>query len=448
MELQVRLQFDDLSSINCNLKLSIQKGNVFFEYVDERNHSIIRESITQFRIIQLSEEDPTRVSIQGPIVDRILHFENPKDSNAFFGYILNQGILLVSENDARTFHINIKDDSKKKTPFHHLIQSLYQSASKVPQVVQRPVDAFVSKRIFSYLPTDKLMTLTPDMIDSLQLPLLPLYSYHIPRTTYPHLIKQFVNPADITEEYQKLKEQWQSTSQNQWKHFLQLREFVHSIELYIEHSNLPTENHKRLFFNVSVSLFTRYFSHLSFGPSLMFIVDILIFCFLSSQIEGDKFITTLGEKLDLNSAELFIFSYLADIWESMRKTSLTIDKESDKIRKELSSISPSTLAMLDDRKLVYLDFAVQDADVFFSKAKNQEDALLLFTAALQTGDISVFRRNIICIALVLLQEKLQLIPFDQPNQFVDTYRYNSILINARLLVLNNTKLISQQIEQQ
>ena len=72
--MKVSLIIDEGSSIKSFLKLSMQKGLVFFEYADETNHSIIRESINQFRTIQLSEDDPMRITIHGPLVDRSVHF--------------------------------------------------------------------------------------------------------------------------------------------------------------------------------------------------------------------------------------------------------------------------------------------------------------------------------------------------------------------------------------
>lgn len=81
------------------------------------------------------------------------------------------------------------------------------------------------------------------------------------------MVTRFINPPDFTEEYFKLKKQCELTSLDKWNFFLEMRVFVYSVEQYIEKSELKIKFHKQLFFNMALTLFTRYFgeqgSHLT-----------------------------------------------------------------------------------------------------------------------------------------------------------------------------------------
>lgn len=441
--MEVELIFDEGSSIKSFLKLSMQKGSVFFEYADETNHSIIRESINQFRTIQLSEADPMKITIHGPLVDRSIRFEANEDYSKFLRFIQAQNALIPSESDPRTFII--KNQSSKKQPgLTDLVNAFVGKKPSNDQIIRRSVDGFSFKYIESFLPSLKLNTLTKEESQTIDLSTIPLSTLQIPEDVFPILVTRLINPPDIAEEYSRLKKQWELTSLEQWNLFLKMRVFVNAVEQYIEKSELSTKYHKQLFFNMALTLFTRYFAKLSSSPELLFCIKILIECFLTEYADTKGFLTTSNEMISFEKAELLIFSHLCEFWEKLLSDSVTLKEESTNVRNTLSRISPSTLAMLDDRKLELLDFSMTDADLFFTRGRNVNDSLLLFVSALSTGSISLFRKNMICASLVLLQEKLQLIPFTDMKSFHETYQVELRFMNPRLLVLNNSLLCKLQ----
>lgn len=438
--MNVTLIFDAKSSIKAFLKLSMQKGSVFFEYADETNHSIIRESINQFRTIQLSEDDPMKIIIHGSLVDRSLRFESNQDFSKFLRFIQARNDLIPTESDPRTFTIKDKSPKKKQPGIADFVNSLVNNKQNEHQIMIRSVDGFAFKYIESILPSPKLNTLTIEEAQNIDLANIPLSTLEIPDNVFPILVARLINPPDIAEEYKKLKEQWELTSSDEWNLFLKMRVFVHSVEQYIEKSQLSTEYHKKLFFNMALTLFTRYFSKLNCDPELLFVINILFQCFLTGYADSNGFLTTTNETISFEKAEILIFSHLCQFWENLRTSSDSVKKESFNVRQTLSKISPSTLAMLDDRNLNLLDFVMTDANLFFTRGRNVNESLLLFISALSTGNISLFRRNVICASLILLQEKLQLIPFNNMKSFTETYQVELRFINPRLLILNNSIL--------
>ena len=82
--MNISLVLDEKSRIDSTLKISVQKGLVFFEYLDQSGHSIIRESINQFRTIQLSEEDVNKTTLNGPFTTRVISFKSSKDMALFY----------------------------------------------------------------------------------------------------------------------------------------------------------------------------------------------------------------------------------------------------------------------------------------------------------------------------------------------------------------------------
>lgn len=437
--MKVSLIIDEGSSIKSFLKLSMQKGLVFFEYADETNHSIIRESINQFRTIQLSEDDPMRITIHGPLVDRSVHFETSEDYAYFLRFIQAHNFLIPTENDPRTFTIKDKS-SKKQSGLTDFVNSIVNNNQNNDQIIRRSVDGFAFKYVESLLPSLKLNTLTKEEAQTIDFSKISLSTLQIPENVFPILVTRLINPPDITEEYSNLKKQWELTSKDQWNQFLKMRVFVNSVEQYIEKSELTTEFHKQLFFNMALTLFTRYFSKLNCSPELLFSINIIIQCFLTEYADSNGFLTTSNETICFEKAELLIFSHLCQFWEKLSSNSLSVNAESASVRNTLSKISPSTLAMLDDRKLTLLDFVMADANLFFTNGRNLNDSLLLFVSALSTENISIFRKNMICASLILLQEKLQLIPFNDLKSFAETYQVELRFINTRLLILNNSML--------
>lgn len=435
--MKVSLIFDEGSSMKSFLKLSMQKGLVFFEYADETNHSIIRESINQFRTIQLSEEDPMRITIHGPLVDRSVRFETTEDYSHFLRFIQEHNFLIPTEIDPRTFTIQSKSSSKKQPGLTDFVNSIVNNAPNNDEIIRRSVDGFAFKYVESFLPSLKLNTLTKEEAQTIDLSTVSLSTLQIPEDVFPILFTRLINPPDIADEYSNLKKQWELTSKDQWYRFSQMRVFVNSVEQYIEKSELTTEFHKQLFFNMALTLFTRYFAKLNCSPELLFCISIIIRCFLTEYADTNGFLTTSNETISFEKAEILIFSHLCEFWEKLSIDSFSVNKESVNVREMLSKISPSTLLMLDDRKLTLLDFAMADADLFFTRGRNLNDSLLLFVSALSTKDVLLFRRNMICVSLILLQEKLQLIPFSDLKSFADTYQVELRFINPRLLILNH-----------
>ncbi|OHT02960.1 hypothetical protein TRFO_29772 [Tritrichomonas foetus] len=446
--MKVSLVLDDDTTIPATLKVYIQKGNVLFEYLDQNDHSIIRDSITQFRSIQFSEENALKTTIHGPLIDRVIQFESMGDHSKFYNFLRENVQLEPSETDPRSFIIKEKQTEQKQptlTDFVHTIVKTIVNKNE-PSIIKRPVDGFTYGTIVQILPSNKLVPLTREEAETAILSSLPLNTYSISHELFPIIFTRLINPPDLSSEYKKLKEQWQLTSKAEWDYFLKMRVFVHSVEKYLEKtSRLTTETHKQLFFNISLALFTRYFSELSFGPKLMCVIELIINCFLKETSDGDSFDLMAGGKLGIEETEILLFSHISEIWEIVTKSQLSVEKESFNILNALSTISPSTKAILDDRNMKLLDFAIPDADLFFTRGKNLNDSLLLFAAALATGDIAVFRKNVICSSLVLLHERLQLIPINDTKTFSETYCMELRNIKARLLILNNIKIhLSQQ----
>jgi hypothetical protein len=110
----------------------------------------------------------------------------------------------------------------------------------------------------------------------------------------------------------------------------------------------------------------------------------------------------------------------------------------------LAAVSPSTLAMVDDRGPEALPALVDHAQSLFMRGRHPHDAFALIAHAVARRDLAAFRTNLLCVVLVLLHDKLQKVPLKSPEIFMRTFQSESGLVEGQLLALNLARLGGRQ----
>ncbi|KAH0793630.1 hypothetical protein GPJ56_002463 [Histomonas meleagridis] len=291
------------------------------------------------------------------------------------------------------------------------------------------------------IPNCSMKTLTKEDIETMNLSTIKLSTTEIPKVLYPLLLQKIINPdPNFDSDYAQLKKQWESTTEGQWRHHFKLREFVACIEKWIQKPHLKTEYHKKLFFNLSMTMFTHYFGE--FPPTSQFIsmVKTIFQAFLTDDADENGFKFVDGSKLTFDQTEVFLFKYVRDAWTIISKDKYDPKKDFMCVRATLLNLSPSTFEVINDHGVDSFDFFKADCDSFYAKCRTQEDRLLMFVAMLLSGNLTQFKQTIIAIASVLGHEQLHLIPVNDTQCFCQMFCNIFRHIDTRLLLHNYEKI--------
>jgi hypothetical protein len=251
-----------------------------------------------------------------------------------------------------------------------------------------------------------------------------------------------LNVGDLTADYNKVKQQWTLLSVAQWEHWAKLRQFVKQLDDWIEStSNLPTDCHKQSFFNVILTVFVEVLREIPSIPLLLFIGSNLFQLFVTEKVDnGSQFVLSDGRVLSFVETESFVFGCAKLMLKIIGEGIPPNSRQLGDVRERLQSISPSTLALLDDHGRETLKNCYNQSDLLFAERKNKSEVWLLFAYAITYGKMVDFRRDLLCTVLVLLQEKLQKVKIGDEESFQSTLISKVGDLSASLLAFNIFRL--------
>lgn len=429
---EIDLLLDESTPLPATLTLKTRGSDISFTFLDTQGQAIATDLISQFRTIQISEENSLMTTLNGPFVTRCMIFHNERDMGKLYQLLHETASLKPRESDPRTF--DLFDNRNGVTKF---IDKIKQTKTV------KQVDGFMYGTIDSVLPSMKLNQMSKEAAETCNLIDLNLSAYHFDVACFAILFQRLLNPDDVSEEYEQLKQQWKLTSVNQWNHDFKLRKFVHKLDSWISKSGIENEHLKVLTFNVCITLFTHYYGALEFNEQLVCILTTLMFSLFTAVTDDEGVEMTTGSKISYNEAESMLFAYITKLTQLVKDTVKSPEAEWRKMSTLLKDVSPSSMAVLEERNIRSLDFAQQDNNTFFTRGRSKYDSALLLLCAIWVGDIGVFRTHIDAVVFILLQEKLQETS-KQPrekHEFVNTFLTELPHIPSRLLVLNCTKLV-------
>jgi hypothetical protein len=166
----------------------------------------------------------------------------------------------------------------------------------------------------------------------------------------------------------------------------------------------------------------------------MLLVFVIFSAFLTGDCLNGKILAQDGAELSDDEAEATVFWHSKVLIEKAAAASFSMLKESLSIWALLSTISVSTLEMLNDHNVTNFDFAFKEAVLLFSSEREVDATLLLAAAAVASGDLRAFYQNGITASLVLLQERLQVVPINRPGAFCEAYAVELLLYNIERMI--------------
>lgn len=429
-------------AIAVSLVMKIENGEVIIEFWNG-NEIITTDQLFKYNSLRLDKTDQKKCTLQSKLLNRVIIFQKEPDLDKFLHLLSEHGILTPFANDQYSFGINRPSKGQMKNfNIYNVIRSTFKGDVKI-----RPVDGFIYKTIEQQLPLSQFARFTAEDASTAKLDSLLFSNFSIPIESYSIIISRLLQIDDINNrmtDLMKLKKQWELITFAEWNHHCDLRIFVHDVEQWIDqnHQIYSFESHCKLLFNIAITLFTDTFGSLKFSDQLMFIIRLVSYAFISDNANEDNFIANNGEGLTFEEAENMIFWHVKSLWEKMNDSKISPLQESLSIRTALSGISSSTLEMLNDRGLTSLEFAFNDADVFFSNGKKKSEMLMMLVAAIASKDFNGFRKNGIIASLVLLQEKLQII--NDNDLFMKSYSLELRKLDSRLLLYNIERLFATE----
>lgn len=437
MECMVHVRLNEKTSAVANMTL--KKSPAILVFASDDGQEIFSDPLGSFKTFRVDESNNRECWFEAPGLVRKFTFQKDSDSSKFLDVLSKSNFIAAVPGHPFSFTVTIPESQN----LFGYVNKLYQSIAKdgSPGTV-RQVDAIVFGTTDVELPSKKLAEFTREDAETSDLKKVLFSQLDVKLEIFPVIFDRILNVSSCDmDEYLKVKRQWLLTSKAQWLHNSGMRVFVHNIEAWLE--LLQSANTKKVMFNVAMTLFTWHFGQIGLKGHIQFMFLVYIIFLVYVGTIRDKEIIGLDQKTyTYDEMENLLFWKAKELVKRVVASSSTPLKDSLAIRSLLSSISASTLEMLNDRSMTSLDFAFHEADSFFAHKRHRLDSLLLTAAAIVSDDITSFRQYGIAVALILGQKKLQEIPVNDTNEFNRRYHEEVQSIDARLLLYNIEKLFA------
>jgi hypothetical protein len=445
MEAEVSLILDDTTTLFAFLVVKVQR-ELTFTFLDSDRQPIATDLVSQFCSVRLDESNPCKIILEGSDVTRCMIFQHERDVGKFYGVLQGKTELVVNERDPRAFTFV----HAKRKPEIDALRFLGTIASAIGSQIsgsgatlprKRPVDGFAFGTIEQIWPSVRIKAFTraealaTNDFSTISLPFLQFTD-----DSFAVMFEKIIEFPVDREECVALRGQWALTTPGQWDHDSKLRSFVHSLDKSLQISPFTTIAVRSLFFSTCMSLFSHRWGDLAFDETLVCLCTTVIRTWFNANLDGEGLTAQSGEALSREEAEVLAFSRLLKLEQLWRAKPINIAEESTAIRSLLNEISPSTLAMLDDRGLKVLDFFLSEGRIFFTRGRSAHDSILLVFCAFLEGDFAVFRKKMVAVILILLQSKLEDVPIKDLNRFAEAFVVELRHIPTRLLLMNLMKL--------
>jgi len=444
MELKVKLVLDEENFIDAVLEIKPQRNNLLFTYKDESGQDIALDKIIDIKYIIIDSTNYLKITFYGIYVDRKIEFHNNEDMSKFWVYIQQNWSISAHDENGLVFIINKQVNGGNSSIIGfvaNVVKGITPSNPK--ETKKRSVDALTYGRVSNVCPDFSHIIISKEELNNLNIHEIRFGQINIPNDILYIVYDKLFRTSPVVNElenYEKIKKQWGLITKEQWEYNNALRDFVFLADQATGLLRNESSVIRQLYFDLSLCLYTYHFSGVVFDSLLGMIIEILIFVYISEDVNGTIKLRD-SRLVSLNEAESYIFWPLLLAYRTIISHSLPHNKEVVEFKTTLSDLSHSTFEMLDERNIKNYDFVFMEASLLYCKGRSIRTAASVFASAFSSDNFRGFRQNMSCVALTLLHERLQQIPLDEKDSFSDTFRIESRNLDTNLLLYNTEKLV-------
>jgi hypothetical protein len=431
------LVFDADSRFPALLEVSVTT-TVTLSFFDRAMELLVADDLRDYRTLQIHESTEQGITLigSGATPPRTFLFEAADDFGAFFSLFADGATgfqLSPVAEDPRTFVL-------RAPPRPTIAGALRQVAVAIDGLrlgpsPQRPADGICSGLILPALPSVLAPVVGPEAAQALDLAEIDWGSQPIAPGAWPVIWGRFLSRVGgLAADYAQVKKQWEALTLGQWENWQRFRFFVRDMDDLLAATDFP----KRLFFDVLATAFTEVFGAVRSPEALLFVGQAMFLVFVRQESDRE-FEFTDGRVLPELEAASFLFGSIREVMAALFKE-IPKRKMLDDVRKRLAEISPSTLAMVENRGPSALEELVDHTQLMLMEGRRPYEALVLMAQVVARGDIAAFRRDLLCVVLALLHERLQKVPPEPPGPFMSTFESETWQLDPRLLALNIARL--------
>jgi hypothetical protein len=433
MRRPVTLLFDSATRFPAFLEFSVTT-TITLTFVDRNDgERLVVDDLRNYRTIQVRESSTFEITLIGndAMSPRTFVFETSEGFNDFFQLFASGAAhfqLSPVPEDPRTFVLH-------PPPLPKIVDTIIHAGDRFENYLhglppQRPVDGINSGVILPVLPSSSPPPLDLYAAQTLDLSAFDWGSRPLSPDAWPVVWRRLLNVGDLAAEYGQVKRQWEVLTLGQWEHWEDFRVFVKSVDDVLAGSDFP----KRLFFDVLVTVFTDVFGKVASKEALLFVGQAMFLVFVGREKNGNfEFVD--GRVLSPIDAGSFLFGCIREAMAALFKE-VPRKRVLDGVRGALAAVSPSTLAMVEDRGPDALAELVDRTPALFMAGRRPDEAVVLMAHAVARRDLAAFRTDLLCVVLAMLHGRLQQVPRRAPERFMQTFESESGRLDAQLLVLN------------
>jgi hypothetical protein len=257
-------------------------------------------------------------------------------------------------------------------------------------------------------------------------------------------IEKLAGKSDRVDDYRRLSEQWRLISPNQWFHSVVLRSYVVAVEAAIQGCAYGKPPFDALLFDALMSLFAFSFMKLSFEPVFISVLEIVVSVIVNRPHESG-FETNGGAVLNFEETASLVFwvfkAFLQNFVVPSDRCKVPVKSDLFLPTKSiLSSVSPATAAMLDEKGWASLDFCERDIAALFVRERPLAASQLFLTALIVSDDAPRFVECTLCSVLVLLHDRLEAVG-DEAG-FAQLFEKLLPTVDIRLILYNVENLLA------
>ena len=444
MEWPMRMDFGDGLFVNGKVTLNSRNGEVLIEFLDEKGDSFLIDTLSKIRTIQFDDSNPLKITLNGDDIHRVFYLQSEDAVSNMWTFFQNHQKLKPLPGSHKIFAVMPKKTIQfsQKISFQPFRSSSTPTLSR-PSFSSTP-EALAHGMIRETLSDFKQITVTEKNFNE-------IFKDNKLKSDYsqsgldvsPNFVidcwRKLLNIEKFeTDDFLKLKKQWKNIDQNIWESDSRLRFFVSNSQRNLENQKFNIEGGEEIAFNALISYFIESMNTLKYEDFLVSVATLITNSLLAGR-NGELYILQSGDEATQDECSAIVYTLLEHIsgeingiWDNLYDDTIQL----------LFLTSNSTANLLSHAQVKDFEFMRQEIGYLFCKDRNQEDSVLLFTAALSSHSMGVFVRSLIASCFTLLHHRLVEIVDQGHSFFCSTFLCLIPSINTRVLV-EDTKFFSE-----
>jgi hypothetical protein len=436
------------------LSYSIRDTEVLFSFVTTGGDEIFRDRLASFPTISVDDDNPLKVRLEGRHFTRELLFLNEADSSNFWHFLRTSATVTPLPGHNLSFSVTLEADlgymglASAVGDFGRRIFSSTMNTMKTMVGVKPPeptqkaeeVNGFTLGYITRSVSDVELVPFSEDMTP-VRFSMVTLTK----RQMMAIWMQQLVGATHSVSDYRPLVAQWSNVSKSQWDHSIALRTYVVAVEGAIRESACRDPPLNLLVFHVLMSIFSFRFMKFSFQQDFITILEVMLSIFVGQPLPDSKFETNLGEVLSFEETSSLLFwsfkSFIESFLVASPRCKIPSRPELFLLTKPLlSNVSPSSVTMLEAKKITGFEFCDRDISGLFLRGRSREDAQRFLTALICAESVPQFIECTLCTILVLLQGRLEQVENEEMGTFKALFETLLPSLSIRLILCNVERL--------